>query len=77
MQRGGWTKHHRQRWDKGYHLDQLLWVIMDYFIDFANWEDGEVFFPNIGVIFLEWMYSRNPHFSRSVGFVWLIYNLGK
>ena len=35
MQRGGWTKHHRQRWDKGYHLDLLLWVIMDYFIDFA------------------------------------------
>jgi uncharacterized phage protein (TIGR02220 family) len=43
MERTGWTKRHRKRWDKGYHTDLLLWVMMDYFIDHANFEDKEWF----------------------------------
>jgi len=38
----GYTKRWRKRWDKGTHKDPLLWVMMDYFIDFANWKDTEV-----------------------------------
>ena len=37
----GYTKRWRKRWDKGYHQDLLLWALMDYFIDFANWKDNE------------------------------------
>ena len=37
----GYTKRWRKRWDKGVHQDHLLWVMMDYFIDFANYEDRE------------------------------------
>ena len=37
----GYTKRWRKRWDKGYHKDLLLWAMMDYFIDFANWQDRE------------------------------------
>jgi hypothetical protein len=37
----GYTKRWRKRWDKGYHLDHLLWIMMDYFIDFANWKENE------------------------------------
>ena len=46
----GYTKRWRKRWDKNYHHDFLLWLLMDYFIDFANYKDSEVFFPNVGVI---------------------------
>ena len=37
----GYTKRWRKRWDKGYHQDFLLWALMDYFIDFANWKENE------------------------------------
>jgi len=46
----GYTKRWRKRWDKSYHLDPYLWLLMDYFIDYANYKDSEVFFPDIGVI---------------------------
>ncbi len=48
--REGYTKRWRKRWDKGYHKDLLLWVLMDYFIDHANYEDGEKFIPGSGII---------------------------
>ena len=32
----GYTKRWRKRWDKGYHKDPVLWIMMDYFIDFAH-----------------------------------------
>ena len=46
----GYTKRWRKRWDKNYHYDSLLWLLMDYFIDFANYKDSEVYFPNAGLI---------------------------
>jgi len=46
----GYTKRWRKRWDKGYHLDPLLWILMDYFIDHANYRDTEIYFPNFGII---------------------------
>lgn len=39
----GYTKRWRKRWDKGYHKDWLLFMLMEYFIDHANWEDREFF----------------------------------
>ena len=39
----GYTKRWRKRWDKGYHQDLLLWALMDYFIDHANYKDGKAF----------------------------------
>ena len=39
----GYTKRWRKRWDKGYHQDLLLWALMDYFIDHANYKDGQAF----------------------------------
>lgn len=58
----GYTKRWRKRWDKNYHHDPLLWMLMDFFIDFANYKDSEVFFPNVGVIPLK----RGQHiFGRS------------
>ena len=39
----GFTKRWRKRWDVGFHKDHLLWCMMDYFIDHANWEDRKVF----------------------------------
>jgi len=46
----GYTKRWRKRWDKGYHYDPDLWLLMSYFIDFANYKDSEVYFPNAGLI---------------------------
>lgn len=46
----GYTKRWRKRWEKEYHKDRLLWVLMDYFIDHANYKDSEVFFKNVGLI---------------------------
>lgn len=38
----GYTKRWRKRWDNGYHHDPLMWVMMDYFIDFAAYRDKKV-----------------------------------
>ena len=46
----GYTKRWRKRWDKGYHRDSLLWILMDYFIDFATYKDKEVFKKGVGKI---------------------------
>jgi len=46
----GWTRRWRKRWDKGYHQDAELWVLMDYFIDYANYKDSDVYIPNEGMI---------------------------
>jgi len=46
----GYTRRYRKRWDKGTHKDHLLWVLMDYLIDHANYKDTKIFFPNIGEI---------------------------
>ena len=35
----GYTKRWRKKRDKGYHQDPLLWVMMDYFIDYANYKE--------------------------------------
>ena len=48
MEEVGWTKRWRAMWTKGYHRDHLLWVMMDYFIDFAEWEDTKIFWPAAG-----------------------------
>lgn len=67
----GYTKRWRKRWDKGYHKDHLLWVVMDYFIDFAMYKDKEVYKKGIGKIFLkrgQWHYSTRDlaeHLSTS------------
>lgn len=49
----GWTKRWRKRWDKQTHRDPLLWVLQDYFIDHANYQDGEVYVPGAGAIHLK------------------------
>lgn len=46
----GYTKRWRKRWDKGYHKDHLLWILMDYFIDHANHKDTKVYFQGCGLI---------------------------
>jgi hypothetical protein len=46
----GYTKRWRKRWDKEYHKDLLLFALMEYFIDHANYKDTEVYFPNAGLI---------------------------
>ena len=38
----GYTKRWRKRWDNGYHHDPLMWVMMDYFIDFAQYQDKKI-----------------------------------
>jgi hypothetical protein len=58
----GYTKHWRKRWEKDYCKDHLLWVMMDYFIDHANYKDTEIFFPNIGTIPLK----RGEHIFSTV-----------
>ena len=50
MNKSGWVKHYRKKWDNGYHKDWLLWIMMDYFIDFANHEDKEIFIFGIGKV---------------------------
>ncbi len=49
----GYTLRWRKRWDKGYHEDLLMWVLMDYFIDFANWEKSEVYIKGYGLVKLQ------------------------
>jgi hypothetical protein len=49
----GYTKRWRKRWDKDYCKDHLLWVMMSYFIDHANYCDCDVFIPGVGVIHLK------------------------
>ena len=39
----GWTKRWRKRWDTGYHRDLLLWALIDYCVDYANYEDKDWF----------------------------------
>ena len=46
----GYTKRWRRRWDKEYHKDHLLWVLMDYFIDHANYKDTEIYIKGAGLI---------------------------
>lgn len=58
----GYTKRWRKRWDKDYCQDQLLFTMMEYFIDHANYKDTEVFFPNIGTIPLK----RGEHIFSTV-----------
>jgi hypothetical protein len=41
----GYTLRHRKRWDKNYHLDRLRWILMDWFIDHAVYEDTIVNLP--------------------------------
>jgi len=56
----GYTKRWRKRWDSGYQQDPLLWVMMDYFIDFATYRDKEVFKKDVGKIKLlrgEWHFT--------------------
>lgn len=49
----GYTKRWRKRWDTGYQTDPLLWVMMDYFIDYANYKDSEVYCPGYGMVKLK------------------------
>ena len=49
----GYTKRWRKRWDKGYHTDIYLWLLMDYFIDFANYKDKKIYFPGCGMVSLK------------------------
>jgi len=49
----GFTLRWRKRWDKGYHRDPILWLMMDYFIDFANHTDREIFFKGAGKILIK------------------------
>lgn len=46
----GYTKRWRKRWLKEYHKDRLLWVLMDYFIDHANYKDTEVYVKGAGLV---------------------------
>jgi len=48
MEEVGWTKRWRAMWTKGYHRDHLLWVMMSYFIDFAEYQDTKIFWPAAG-----------------------------
>ncbi len=53
MMHRGYTIRWRKRWDKGYHQDHLLWVMMDWFIDHANYEDGEKYMLGYGIVKLK------------------------
>ena len=46
----GYTKRWRKRWEKNYHKDRLLWVLMDYFIDHANYQDVDIYLKGVGSI---------------------------
>lgn len=46
----GYTKRWRKRWSKDYHKDRLLWVLMDYFIDHANYVDKDVYIKGAGLV---------------------------
>lgn len=57
----GWTKRWRKRWTKGYHQNFLLWILMDYFIDFAAYEPKDMYFKGHGVVHLErgeWAFTQ-------------------
>lgn len=57
----GWTKRWRKRWDKGYHKNFLLWVLMDYFIDFAAYEPKDIYLKGHGIVHLErgeWAFTQ-------------------
>ena len=41
----GFTLRHRKRWEGTYHLKPLLWVMMSWFIDHAEWEDKTITIP--------------------------------
>ena len=58
----GYTKRWRKRWDKDYCKDHLLFTMMEYFIDHANYKDTEIFFPNVGTIPLK----RGEHIFSTV-----------
>lgn len=46
----GYTLYWRKRWCKGYHKDHLLWVMMDYFIDFANHCGRKKYIKGVGEV---------------------------
>jgi hypothetical protein len=57
----GWTKRWRKRWDKGYHQNFLLWIMMDYFIDFAAYEPKDLYLKGHGIVHLErgeWAFTQ-------------------
>jgi hypothetical protein len=58
----GYTKRWRKRWDKDYHKDHLLWVLMDYLIDHANYRDKEVFIKGYGLVLVK----RGQHLFGSI-----------
>ena len=58
----GYTKRWRKRWDKDYCKDHLLFTMMEYFIDHANYQETKIFFPNIGLIPLK----RGEHVFSTV-----------
>ena len=49
----GFTKRWRKRWEHGYHKDRLLWIMIDYLIDHASFEDKKVYFERYGTIELK------------------------
>jgi hypothetical protein len=63
----GYTKRWRKRWDKGYHKDPLLFLLMDYFIDFANYEDKEFPFIWKGKLIEMVKVKRGQHFFTVKG----------
>jgi hypothetical protein len=50
VENNGWTKRWRARWSKGYHKDHLLWVVMDYMIDHAAYQEETIFRKGVGKI---------------------------
>lgn len=46
----GFTKRWRKRWDSDYHHDHLLFVMMEYFIDFAAWKDTKIYKKGVGMV---------------------------
>ena len=46
----GFAKVWRKIWQKDYCQDHLLFTMMVYFITHANYQDAEIFFPNVGSI---------------------------
>lgn len=57
----GWTKRWRKRWDRGYHKNFLLWVLMDYFIDFAAYGPKDIYLKGHGMVHLErgeWAFTQ-------------------
>ena len=63
----GYTKRWRKRWDKGYHQDPLLFMMMDYFIDFANYENKEIAYIWKGKLIRMVEIKRGQHFFTIKG----------